>query len=131
MGVNSSTTKKKKRNMLPILFLVIMLAPSQSQQQEDTARSAFISWLYWPSSPEVYYQFRPKGYDDRLSSASAVAETPQEALEHRIHILRSVHDNEHCWRNVVVDRETTFVPRPKLRRCNRDQDFCNAPFNWL
>jgi hypothetical protein len=79
-------------------------SPSKRQRQDDSASSTIVSCVYWPSSPEAYYLFRPRGYG-RSSSHAAAAETPQEALERRIHLLRSVHDNKDSWRNVVVGRD--------------------------
>jgi hypothetical protein len=107
-------------------------SPSKRQQQEDTASSAIISSLYWPSSPEEYYLFRPRGYHDRLSSTSAVAEMPQEALERRIQLLHSVYDNKDSWRNVVVGRDAdNFCTKAEIAGCNREKHFCAAPINWL
>jgi hypothetical protein len=59
--------------------------------------------------------FQPKG-DNSFSGTSAicddstpvpifVVETPQEALERRIGLLKSVHESEDSWRNVVKGRD--------------------------
>ena len=55
-----------------------------------------ISYSYWPGSPEAYFLVKP-----RTSSG----ETPQEAVERRIKLLKPVHECEDSWRNVVVGRD--------------------------
>ncbi|KAI2492861.1 hypothetical protein MHU86_21674 [Fragilaria crotonensis] len=83
-------------------------SPRKRQRQEDSATNGIaLSSSYWPSSPEAYYLFRPRGYE--RSSSSVASETPQEALERRIQVLRSVHDNEDSWRNVVVGRDADNI----------------------
>ena len=86
--------------------------PAKRQRLVDGNAGACFSALYWPESPEAYQLFQPKG-DNSFSGTSAicddstpvVVETPQEALECRIGLLKSVHESEDSWRNVVKGRD--------------------------
>ena len=88
-------------------------SPSKQHRLADSNHGTCFSASYWPESPEAHQLFQPRGkssnsgasatYDD--STGTIVVETPQEALEHRISILKSVHESEDSWRNVVKGRD--------------------------
>jgi hypothetical protein len=78
---------------------------------------------YWPKSPEAYYLFRPRGYDNR-SSTRNTGETPQDALNCRILLLQSVHSHEDNWRNVVVGRDAdNFCTRTEIANIRQRATF--------
>ena len=90
--------------------------PAKRQRLVDGNAGACFSASYWPESPEAHQLFQPRG-DNSVSGTSAicddsstpvptiVVETPQEALERRIGLLKSVHESEDSWRNVVKGRD--------------------------
>ena len=78
---------------------------------------------YWPKSPEAYYLFRPRGYDNK-SSTTIAGETPQDALNRRILLLQSVHSHEDNWRNVVVGRDAdNFCTRTEIANIRQRATF--------
>ena len=75
-------------------------------------RNPQASFACWPESPEAYYLFRPRGYDNR-SSTRITGETPQDALNCHILLLQSGHSHKDNCRNVVVGRDADiFCTRP-------------------
>ena len=72
--------------------------PPNKVQRIDTNNPVLpvISYSYWPGSPEAYFLVKPR---------TRSGETPQEAVERRIKLLKPVHECEDSWRNVVVGRD--------------------------
>jgi hypothetical protein len=95
------------------------LEESPSKRQRLLETSAYC----WPKSPEAYYLFRPRGYDNRCSTTIA-GETPQDALNRRILLLQSVHSHEDNWRNVVVGRDAdNFCTRTEIANIRQRATF--------
>ena len=74
---------------------------------------------YWPNSPEARQVFHPNTLSKRrrTTTESSAAdydelstlcnETAKEAVERRILLLKSVHESEDGWRNVIVGRDAS------------------------
>ena len=88
-------------------------SPNKRQRLDFSAGS---SCSYWPESPEAHQLFLPRqngcgtgvlsGSDDGIGEMiPVVVESPQEAVERRIKLLKSCHDSEDSWRNVVKGRD--------------------------
>jgi hypothetical protein len=74
-----------------------LLEESPCKRQRLHEMSAY----WWPKSPEAYYLFRPRGFDNRSSTVDA--ETPKVALNCRILLLQSVRSHkDNWWRNALV-----------------------------
>ena len=65
---------------------------------------------YWPCSPEAYRVFKPRKHETRNCEHSndddLNSETPMETLQRRIELLRSAHEKEDNWRNVIQGRDS-------------------------
>jgi hypothetical protein len=72
---------------------------------------------YWPNSPEARQVFKPitaacnrkrrtAAGGNSVTTSTLINETAQEALERRIKVLQSVHEDEQGWRNVVMGRDS-------------------------
>ncbi|KAI2488670.1 hypothetical protein MHU86_6071 [Fragilaria crotonensis] len=99
---------------------IVEQSPSKRARIGDTGAAAVMiaadasSSSYWPCSPEAYRVFKPPkkhgttncedGNDTDFDS-----ETPMEALQRRIVLLQSVHEEENNWRNVVQGRDIDNV----------------------
>ena len=81
-------------------------SPSKRHRTNTTTISSH-SRSYWPCSPEAYHLFRPTSIGDGIGNGNyqSSIETPQEALERRIKVLKSVHESENSWRNVIIGRD--------------------------
>ena len=62
-------------------------------------------------------------------SSFAAAEIPQEALERRIQLLRSVHNNEDKWQNVIVGRNAdNFCTKAEIAGMRQRSTFLCCAF---
>jgi hypothetical protein len=88
-------------------------SPNKRQRLDFSAGS---SCSYWPESPEAHqlFQHRQNGCGTGVLSGSddgngktipVVVESPQDAVERRIKLLKSCHDSEDSRRNVVKGRD--------------------------
>ena len=92
-------------------------SPAKRQRLLDSNHVVHFSASYWPESPEAQQRFQPTRAGDHCCSIGAstsicddstgtiVVETSQETMERRISLLKSVHESEDSWRNVVMGRD--------------------------
>jgi hypothetical protein len=57
---------------------------------------------YWPDSPEARQVFPPASSEGSRESAKA-------AVERRIKLLQTVHENEDSWQNIIVGRDKEII----------------------
>jgi hypothetical protein len=63
---------------------------------------------YWPDSPEARQVFRP-------ASSKGSRESAKAAVERRIKLLQTVHENEDSWQNIIVGRdEENFCSKSEI-----------------
>jgi hypothetical protein len=63
---------------------------------------------YWPDSPEANQLFRPRRNVSSYDIGGSLIfcnESPQDAVQRRIILLKSVHKNEDGWQNVIIGRD--------------------------
>ena len=76
---------------------------SLKTQQEHHQSGKISCWSYWPDSPEARQVFKP------ASGIGSNTETAKEAVERRIKLLQTVHDDAESWGNVIVGREEEYA----------------------
>jgi hypothetical protein len=89
---------------------------------------------YWPNSPEAQQVFHPNtlrkrrrgttttSAADNNESFTSYNESAKEAVERRILLLKSVHESEDGWRNVILGRDAdNTAPSSRFLRFGRGQ----------
>jgi hypothetical protein len=88
-------------------------SPNKRQRVNAVAACNPTVCSYWPKSPEEYQLFKPRrefvsvensNVDDTASMLNV--ESPQEAVQHQINLLHSVHESSESWRGVVKGGDT-------------------------
>ena len=89
---------------------------------------------YWPDSPGVNQPFQPRRNVSSCDSGGALMycdESPQEAVQRRIKLLQSVHENEDGWRNVVMGRDTdNYCTKAEIFEVQQRVTFCVMLTSW-